>query len=70
MVIGQCAKTKDIIEKRLKPMWWVKCKDMANRALAARTSGELKITPEQHGDTWDKWMQGIRDWYGTAGVGS
>ena len=63
MNIGQCAKTKDIIEPRLKPMWWVKCGEMAKRAHAARESGELVIVPEHHNDTWDTWMKGIRDWY-------
>eukprot|EP00026_Physarum_polycephalum_P001453 Phypoly_transcript_01455.p1 GENE.Phypoly_transcript_01455~~Phypoly_transcript_01455.p1 ORF type:complete len:1115 (+),score=189.55 Phypoly_transcript_01455:428-3346(+) len=62
MTIGQCAKTKDIIEPRLKPMWWVRCSEMAKRAQAARESGELIIVPEQHNDTWDNWMKGIRDW--------
>lgn len=63
MAIGQCAKTKDIIEPRLKPMWWVRCGDMAERAKAASDSGELKISPDQHKDTWSNWMKGIRDWY-------
>lgn len=44
-------------------MWWVRCNDMAKRAMAASESGDLKILPEQHKDTWKTWMTGIRDWY-------
>ena len=46
MPIKRCAKTDDIIEPRLKPVWWVNCKDMAARALDARTHVNLGIFPE------------------------
>ena len=50
MPIKRCAKTDDIIEPRLKPVWWVNCKDMAARALDARTHVNLGIFPESMHD--------------------
>ncbi len=63
MTIGQCAKTKDVIEPRLKLMWWMRCDVAAAKAMAARADKSLKISPEMHNDTWDRWMSNIRPWY-------
>lgn len=62
MKIGTCAKTRDIIEPRLKPMWWVTCKDLAKRAKQSSDAGELKIFPETQIVKWNEWMDNIRDW--------
>jgi valyl-tRNA synthetase len=63
MPLKRCAKTDDIIEPRLKPVWWMDCKAMAARALDARVRGDLGIFPESlHEKRWNSWMTGIRDW--------
>ncbi|CAH1371750.1 unnamed protein product [Tenebrio molitor] len=62
MVVPVCSRSKDIIEPMLKPQWYVKCDEMAAKAVEAVNSGELKIIPEMHIKTWHYWMNGIRDW--------
>ncbi|RZB40421.1 tRNA-synt 1 domain containing protein [Asbolus verrucosus] len=62
MVVPVCSRSKDIIEPMLKPQWYVKCDEMAAKAVEAVKSGELKIIPEMHIKTWYYWMNGIRDW--------
>lgn len=33
MVVPICSRTQDVIEPLLKPQWYVRCQDMANRAM-------------------------------------
>ncbi|KAF0990771.1 hypothetical protein HZS_650 [Henneguya salminicola] len=61
-VIPICSRSKDIIEPVLKSQWYVKCKDMANKACMAVKCGELKIYPNSHEKTWFYWMENIQDW--------
>ncbi|KHJ83777.1 Anticodon-binding domain protein, partial [Oesophagostomum dentatum] len=35
---------------------------MARRAIAAVESGELKLIPDYHVATWNRWLQSNRDW--------
>jgi len=62
MVVPVCSRSKDIIEPIMKPQWYVKCDDMAKKAMEAVDSGELRIIPESHKKTWAYWMSGMRDW--------
>ncbi|GAB0089448.1 Valyl-tRNA synthetase [Sergentomyia squamirostris] len=62
MVVPMCSRSKDIVEPMIKPQWYVKCDEMAERAKEVVRSGELKIIPESHTKTWFHWMEGIRDW--------
>lgn len=62
MVVPVCSRSKDIVEPLIKPQWYVKCDEMAKKAIDAVNSGRLKIIPEQHNKTWFHWMEGIRDW--------
>ena len=62
MVVPVCSRSKDIIEPMLKPQWYVKSKDMADKATKAVQSGDLEIIPKMHEKTWYHWMIEIRDW--------
>ncbi|KAG7207193.1 hypothetical protein KM043_008878 [Ampulex compressa] len=62
MVVPICSRSKDVVEPLMKPQWYVRCDDMAKKAMAAVQSGELKIIPELCKKTWYHWMEGIRDW--------
>eukprot|EP00088_Acartia_fossae_P071292 TRINITY_DN975_c0_g1_i12.p1 TRINITY_DN975_c0_g1~~TRINITY_DN975_c0_g1_i12.p1 ORF type:complete len:1148 (-),score=390.12 TRINITY_DN975_c0_g1_i12:331-3774(-) len=62
MVVPVCSRSKDIVEPIIKPQWYVKCDDMAKKAMEAVESGELKIIPDSHKKTWNYWMEGMRDW--------
>jgi valyl-tRNA synthetase len=62
MRLGLCSKSNDIIEPYLKPQWYVDCKDMAARSVAAVRNGDLKIVPDSHEKTWYQWLENIQDW--------
>lgn len=62
MVVPICSRSKDVVEPLIKPQWYVKCDEMAAKAIDAVNTGKLKIIPEQHVKTWHHWMEGIRDW--------
>lgn len=62
MSLGICSRSGDVIEPLLKPQWWVNCKQMAARSLKAAQTGELKIVPEMHKVTWERWLENIQDW--------
>lgn len=62
MVVPVCSRSKDIVEPLIKPQWYVKCDDMAAKAVEAVKSKQLKVIPEQFEKTWFHWMEGIRDW--------
>ncbi|RZF33102.1 hypothetical protein LSTR_LSTR009831 [Laodelphax striatellus] len=62
MVVPMCSRSKDVVEPLIKPQWYIKCGEMAKKAMDAVNSGELKIIPESHNKTWFHWMENIRDW--------
>jgi valyl-tRNA synthetase len=62
MRLGICSKSNDIIEPYLKPQWYVDCKDMAARSVAAVRNKELVLTPDFHEKTWFSWLENIQDW--------
>ncbi|XP_037793805.1 valine--tRNA ligase-like isoform X2 [Penaeus monodon] len=62
MVVPVCSRSKDIIEPMIKPQWYVKCLDMAAKAVEAVKSGALEIIPKMHEKTWFHWMEEMRDW--------
>ena len=62
MSVPVCNRSKDIIEPLLKPQWYVRCDDMAKKAVEAVQNGDLKVLPQQFEKTWYGWMDGIRDW--------
>lgn len=62
MVVPICSRSKDVIEPILKAQWYVKCDVMAQRAIEAVEKGDLKIIPDFHVATWNRWLQSNRDW--------
>ncbi|XP_034943324.1 valine--tRNA ligase isoform X3 [Chelonus insularis] len=62
MVVPICSRSKDVVEPLIKPQWYIKCDEMALKAINVVKNNELKIIPEQHKKTWYHWMEGIRDW--------
>ncbi|VBB29773.1 unnamed protein product [Acanthocheilonema viteae] len=62
MVVPLCSRSKDVVEPILKSQWYVKCDQMARRAIEAVEKGHLKIIPDFHVATWRKWLENIRDW--------
>eukprot|EP00916_Digyalum_oweni_P019703 GHVL01032880.1.p1 GENE.GHVL01032880.1~~GHVL01032880.1.p1 ORF type:complete len:999 (+),score=187.73 GHVL01032880.1:241-2997(+) len=62
MSIPICSRTGDILEPLLKPQWWVNCANMAKRGIDVVKSGELRLIPEHHVQTWNNWLENIQDW--------
>uniref|UniRef100_A0A914Y9N0 valine--tRNA ligase n=1 Tax=Panagrolaimus superbus TaxID=310955 RepID=A0A914Y9N0_9BILA len=62
MVVPVCSRSKDIVEPIIKAQWYVKCDEMAKRAMESVEKGELRIIPEFHINTWNRWLGDIRDW--------
>ncbi|GJQ88055.1 hypothetical protein Trydic_g12976 [Trypoxylus dichotomus] len=62
MVIPICSRSKDVVEFLLKPQWFVKCTNMAEKALNAVKDGSLEIEPKNFAQDWNNWLENIRDW--------
>lgn len=62
MVLNTCSKSGDIIEPMVKPQWWVRCKEVAERGLEDVKSGKLKIIPDFQKALWNHFLENIRDW--------
>jgi len=62
MNLGFCSRSGDVIEPMIMPQWFVDCDNMAKRAMDAVAKGELRILPEMHVATWNKWLGNSRPW--------
>jgi valyl-tRNA synthetase len=62
MKVPLCEKSKDIIEPIMKPQWWMRMRSLADEAVKAVESGEIKIKPESAEKSFYRWMEDIQDW--------
>ncbi|GMT33059.1 hypothetical protein PFISCL1PPCAC_24356, partial [Pristionchus fissidentatus] len=62
MVVPICSRSKDVIEPILKAQWYVACDKMAANAVDAVAKGDLKVIPDTHIATWNRWLENSRDW--------
>ncbi|VEN38555.1 unnamed protein product, partial [Callosobruchus maculatus] len=60
MTVPICSRSKDVIELLLKPQWFIKCQDMAAKAVADVKEGRLRIEPKNFEKTWFDWLENIR----------
>jgi len=60
--VGHCYRCKTVIEPYLTEQWFVKTKPLAERAIEAVKSGEVKFIPKQWENTFFDWMYNIKDW--------
>lgn len=60
MVVPICSRSKDIIEPIVKAQWYIKCEEMGRKAVDAVKNGDLKIVPNYHIATWDRWLKETR----------
>lgn len=60
MVVPVCSRSKDIIEFLVKPQWFIKCEEMAKRALGDVRDGRLVIVPKELEKNWFNWLENIR----------
>jgi valyl-tRNA synthetase len=62
MKIPLCSKTKDVIEPIMKPQWWMKMSGLADEAIKAVETGQIKIRPDTAERNYFMWLRNIQDW--------
>ncbi|KAM6958804.1 valine--tRNA ligase, mitochondrial [Aplochiton taeniatus] len=62
MSLPVCSRSGDVIEPLLRKQWFVRCSEMAERAVQAVDDGQLKIVPPFYTKTWRNWLSNISDW--------
>lgn len=62
MVLPLCSRSGDVVEYLLKSQWFVRCREMADRAAQAVASGALELSPSFHQKTWRLWFSRTEDW--------
>ncbi len=60
--VGYSERGKVQIEPYLSDQWFVSMKSLAEPALNAVVSGDVKFYPERWQKTYENWMNNIRDW--------
>ncbi|KAM4630957.1 valine--tRNA ligase, mitochondrial [Polymixia lowei] len=62
MSLPICSRSGDVIEPLLKKQWFMRCDEMAKRAIQAVEDGQLEIIPHFYTKTWKNWLSNISDW--------
>jgi valyl-tRNA synthetase len=60
--VGHCYRCHTVIEPFLSEQWFVRMKPLADKALAAWRRGEIIFYPRKWENTYQRWMENIRDW--------
>ncbi len=62
MALGKCYRCKTVVEPYLSPQWFVKIRPLAEPAIKAVESGQIRLVPEQWTNNYLGWMRDIKDW--------
>jgi valyl-tRNA synthetase len=60
--VGHCYRCGTVIEPFLSEQWFVRMKPLADKALAAWRAGDLIFYPRKWENTYQRWLENIRDW--------
>ena len=60
--VGHCYRCHEVVESRLSKQWFVRMKPLAEPAIAAVKSGEVRFVPERWSKIYFNWMENIQDW--------
>ncbi|MBP5791203.1 MAG: valine--tRNA ligase [Kiritimatiellae bacterium] len=60
--VGHCYRCHETVESRLSKQWFVKMKPLAEPAIEAVKSGEIRFVPERWSKIYFNWMENIQDW--------
>jgi len=61
--LGFSQRTNAVVEPRISTQWFVKMRELADKALVAVTSGDVKIHPEERFlATYKYWLENVKDW--------
>src|SRR5205823_751705 len=62
MALGKCYRCRTVVEPYLSPQWFVKIKPLAEPAIKAVETGQIRLIPEQWTNNYLAWMRDIKDW--------
>jgi len=60
--VGHCYRCDTVVEPRLSLQWFVEMEPLAEPALEAYRSGDLRFHPERYGKIYEHWLENIQDW--------
>ncbi len=60
--VGHCQRCDTVVEPLISTQWFVRTKTLAEKAIRAVKSGEMRIVPERFEKVYFNWMENIRDW--------
>ena len=61
--LGFSQRTNAVVEPRISTQWFVTMRQLADKALEAVTSGDVKIHPEERFlATYKYWLENVKDW--------
>src|SRR5688572_3141534 len=60
--IGRSERTNTVVEPKLSLQWFVKMKEISQKAYKAVEEDEIKLHPAKFKNTYRHWMENVRDW--------
>jgi valyl-tRNA synthetase len=60
--VGHCYRCKTVVEPYGTPQWFVRIQPLADEAIKAVRDGDIRIVPEGWVNSYNAWMENIRDW--------
>ena len=60
--VGTCQRCHTTVEPRVSLQWFVAMKELAQPAIEAVRSGDIRFIPERFNKNYFHWMENIRDW--------
>lgn len=60
--VGRSERTQSVVEPRLSEQWYVNMQELVQPAIQAVESGDIRFFPENMINTYNHWMNNIRDW--------
>jgi valyl-tRNA synthetase len=60
--VGHCQRCDTVVEPYLSRQWFCSMRGMADRALEAVRSGEVRLVPDFWVSTYENWLENILDW--------
>lgn len=60
--VGHSERTDSVIEPKLSMQWFLKMTELAQPALEAVMSDEVKLHPAKFKNTYRHWMENVKDW--------
>ncbi|CAD7082003.1 unnamed protein product [Hermetia illucens] len=62
MQLPICSRSNDVIEYMLRPQWFIDCKIMAQQAITAVETGQIRLHPENFTSDWFRWLKDCKEW--------